>query len=70
MTATTPALEQPYLDLMQTVLEHGVDRHDRTGVGTRSVFGHQMRFDLSRGFPLLTTKSSTCALLFTNFYGS
>lgn len=56
MTATTPALEQPYLDLMQTVLEHGVDRHDRTGVGTRSVFGHQMRFDLSRGFPLITTK--------------
>ena len=56
MTAPTPALEQPYLDLMQTVLEHGVDRHDRTGVGTRSVFGHQMRFDLSRGFPLLTTK--------------
>ncbi|WP_416337889.1 thymidylate synthase [Halovibrio sp. HP20-59] len=51
-----PALEQPYLDLMQTVLDHGVDRHDRTGVGTRSVFGHQMRFDLSRGFPLLTTK--------------
>lgn len=51
-----PALEQPYLDLMRTVLEHGVDRNDRTGVGTRSVFGHQMRFDLSRGFPLLTTK--------------
>ncbi|MBZ5486425.1 thymidylate synthase [Halomonas aquamarina] len=51
-----PALEQPYLDLMRTVLEQGVDRDDRTGVGTRSVFGHQMRFDLSRGFPLLTTK--------------
>ncbi|MGP9632674.1 thymidylate synthase [Halomonas sp. AOP43-A1-21] len=51
-----PALEQPYLDLMRTVLEHGVDRNDRTGVGTRSLFGHQMRFDLSRGFPLLTTK--------------
>ncbi|KPQ25529.1 MAG: thymidylate synthase [Halomonas sp. HL-48] len=59
VTATTPmkeALEQPYLDLMQTVLDRGTDRHDRTGVGTRSVFGHQMRFDLSRGFPLLTTK--------------
>ncbi|MDX5976717.1 thymidylate synthase [Halomonas alkaliphila] len=50
------ALEQPYLDLMRTVMEQGVDRDDRTGVGTRSVFGHQMRFDLSRGFPLLTTK--------------
>lgn len=60
MTATTPtlkeALEQPYLDLMRTVLEQGVDRNDRTGTGTRSIFGHQMRFDLSRGFPLLTTK--------------
>lgn len=57
-TITTPkeALEQPYLDLMRTVLEQGVDRHDRTGVGTRSIFGHQMRFDLSQGFPLLTTK--------------
>lgn len=50
------ALEQPYLDLMRHVLEHGVERDDRTGVGTRSLFGHQMRFDLSRGFPLLTTK--------------
>ena len=47
---------QPYLDLLKTVLEQGRDRMDRTGVGTRGIFGHQMRFDLRRGFPLLTTK--------------
>lgn len=52
-----------YLDLAQRILDEGITKDDRTGVGTKSIFGHQMRFDLQEGFPLLTTKRVAFGLI-------
>jgi thymidylate synthase len=51
-----PVADEAYLALLRDILDHGIERADRTGVGTKGVFGRQMRFDLAAGFPLLTTK--------------
>lgn len=58
-----------YLDLLQYILDNGIQKSDRTGVGTLSVFGYQMRFDLQKGFPLVTTKNFICEVLFMSFCG-
>ena len=59
-----------YISLLENVIRNGVQKEDRTGTGTRSIFGWQMRFDLSKGFPLLTTKTSFLSQLHMNFCGS
>jgi thymidylate synthase len=60
LTSPQRPIRSQFEDFMRHVHEHGVAKADRTGTGTKSVFGHQMRFDLNDGFPLVTTKKVHC----------
>lgn len=64
------SFDAAYHSLCEEVLEIGNTRNDRTNTGTISKFGHQLRFDLSKGFPLLTTKKVSFKLVAPNYYGS
>lgn len=61
--------DKEYLGLCKYILDKGIEKKDRTGVGTKSIFGYQMKFDLNNGFPLLTTKKVNFNLVWSELLG-